>query len=825
MAGPVFQYTSLYVKISEGKKLPSREVSSHRNPFCVLKVDNEIVARTATVYRTLEPFWGEDYTLHVPNEFQAVSIHVFDYDLMGSKEPLGRVMLDRDTILKSPRGLDRWFLLTAASKHDDVQGEVLVEIVLTDQGAGVDHMKAMVTVVEARDLAAKSDGKSDPFATLYYNEDQFSTPVIAKTRFPRWKKSFDISIPRPMTTTQHRTLNVTIYNWDKFAHNHFMGQIEIDLSELQTDQRYKTWYRLQHSDHQKGKDKKKELGSLRLKVQCREERILDSQFYTPFVEFMLSIVDDKKPEECAALTALEEVMTMDRNSVAHALVRFYLAHGSVLPLLDILTLREINNTTVTSTLFRGNSLASKSVDQFMKIVALPYLHSTISPVIDAIYTEKKLCELDCDQLRPNNKSSAGKVVESSVGILADYAQQLMESVFSSVGQCPPLLRMALRQLWARVAERFTGPENTNVPYLAVSGFLFLRFFVPAILSPKLFALRDEHPDQRTERTLKLLAKVIQNISNLQEEMEAKEPYMHPMNFMMPEGVLRVRSFIQELVQIDQKEVSAERGVRDGGYIHHLILCKGYLWKRNTTPTVGGSLQYRKRYFELSNIALTYSQNEKKVGDVKSYPVQWIKVTEKLDEGAFHRKHMFQVVIVPTPGMPNPPPQTTLHLQASDVNEQNRWVSAIRKACLTNRDMIPVYHPGAFKNGRWTCCRTPASQEPGCSQCHRGITMGDWRDPLDPDLDAQILFSQFLLGRAQMIRKFMPDDGSASTSTRDSSSPTPSAGATSLGHDEEGGGATAAVGDCISKAGEKQCRDLLGLVDELKWYHEQCSATA
>ena len=60
-------------------------------------------------------------------------------------------------------------------------------------------------------------------------------------------------------------------------------------------------------------------------------------------------------------------------------------------------------------------------------------------------------------------------------------------------------------------------------------------------------------------------------------------------------------------------VSAERGVRDGGYIHHLVLCKGFLWKRNTSMTVGGSLQYRKRHFELSNIALTYSQNEKKVG--------------------------------------------------------------------------------------------------------------------------------------------------------------------------------------------------------------------
>jgi RAS protein activator-like 1 len=486
-----------------------------------------------------------------------------------SKEPLGKVMLDRDSILNSPRGLDKWFPLTAATKHDEVQGEVLVEIMLTEQGASDDHMKALVTVVEARDLAAKTDGKCDPFATLYYNDEQFSTPVIAKTRFPRWKKSFDICIPRPMVTTQHKTLKVTIYNWDKFTHNHFMGQIEIDLSELQTDQRYKTWYRLQHSDHLKGKDKKKELGSLRLRVQCHEERILDTQFYTPFVEFMLNVVDEKRPEGCAVLTALEEVMTMDRNSVAHALVRFFLAHGSVLPLLDVLTLREINSTGKPATLFRGNSLASKSFDQFMKIVALPYLHATIAPVIDAIYNEKKLCELDTEQLRQSNKSSAGKVVESSVGILGEYSQLMMDSVFSSVDQCPGLLRMALRQLWARVAERFTGAEHANVPYLAVSGFLFLRFFVPAILSPKLFALREEHPDQRTERTLKLLAKVMQNVSNLQEEMEAKEPFMHPMNCLMPEGVARVKTFIQSLVQIDQKEGGCVRS-HDTGVMSHDI---------------------------------------------------------------------------------------------------------------------------------------------------------------------------------------------------------------------------------------------------------------
>ena len=68
-----------------------------------------------------------------------------------------------------------------------------------------------------------------------------------------------------------------------------------------------------------------------------------------------------------------------------------------------------------------------------------------------------------------------------------------------------------------------------------------------------------------------------------------------------------------------------------------------------------------------------------------------------------------------------------------------------------------------------------------------------------------------------------DDGSASTSTRDSSSsPTPSSGATSLAHEEEGGATGGTEG--VSKASEKQCQDLLGLVDELKWYHEQCSPT-
>lgn len=44
-------------------------------------------------------------------------------------------------------------------------------------------------------------------------------------------------------------------------------------------------------------------------------------------------------------------------------------------------------------------------------------------------------------------------------------------------------------------------------YFSISGFLFLRFFAPAVLTPKLFSLREQHADPRTGRTLLLLAKV------------------------------------------------------------------------------------------------------------------------------------------------------------------------------------------------------------------------------------------------------------------------------------------------------------------------------
>ena len=92
---------------------------------------------------------------------------------------------------------------------------------------------------------------------------------------------------------------------------------------------------------------------------------------------------------------LEEVMTMDRNSLAQTLVRFYIAHNATLPLLDCLISREVFNVSQSNvtTLFRGNSLASKCLDQFMKVSECVHACTNINEFANIMHACTNINEL------------------------------------------------------------------------------------------------------------------------------------------------------------------------------------------------------------------------------------------------------------------------------------------------------------------------------------------------------------------------------------------------------------------------------------------------
>ncbi|XP_026980460.1 rasGAP-activating-like protein 1 isoform X2 [Sagmatias obliquidens] len=706
--------SSLNVRVVEGRALPAKDVSGSSDPYCIVKVDDEVVARTATIWRSLSPFWGEEYTVHLPLDFHHLAFYVLDEDTVGHDDIIGKISLSREAITADPRGIDNWINLSHVDPDAEVQGEICLAVQMLEDVRG---RCLRCHVLQARDLAPRDiSGTSDPFARVFWGSQSLETSTIKKTRFPHWDEVLELrEMPGPPSP-----LRVELWDWDMVGKNDFLGM----------------------------------------------------------------------EDAASPLAVLEELTSGDcRQELATKLVKLFLGQGLAGPFLDYLTRREVARTTDPNTLFRSNSLASKSMEQFLKLVGMPYLHEVLRPVINRVFEEKKYMELDpckMDLGRTRRISFKGApseehVREASLGLLTGYLEPIVDTIVGSVGRCPPAIRLAFKQLRQCVEERFPQAEHKDVKNLAISGFLFLRFFAPAILTPKLFDLRDQHADPQTRRSLLLLAKAVQSIGNLGQQLgQGKELWMAPLHPFLLQSISRVRDFLDQLVDVDGKE-------EPGGPARALVppsvtVREGYLLKRKEEPAgLATRFAFKKRYFRLSGEMLSYSRSPE-CQTRSSMPVSHIRAVERVDEGAFQLPHVMQVVTQDGAGALH-----TTYLQCKNVNELNQWLSALRKASAPNPDKLAAWHPGAFRSAHWTCCLQAERSAAGCSRTHSAVTLGDWSDPLDPDAETQMVYRQLLLGRDRLRMKFLEDstlDTTPEADTEKGSSATEGACPAALAHQRE-----------------------------------------
>ncbi|KAL0979488.1 hypothetical protein UPYG_G00185770 [Umbra pygmaea] len=763
--------TSLYFRIVEGRSLPAKDVSGTSDPYCIVKVDNEVVARTATVWKNLNPFWGEEYTLHLPMGFHSISFYVMDEDTIGHDDVIGKINLSKDAIGAQAKGLDNWLNLTRVVPDEEVQGEIHLSLELLKDAQ---RIGLRCHFIEARDLAPRDiSGTSDPFARILFKRHSAETSIIKKTRYPHWGETLELEL-EPEDLSEEGTVTVEVWDWDMVGKNDFLGKVEIPFSCLHKTPLLQGWFRLlplgNNEDDAGGK-----LGALRLKVRLVEDRILPSVYYQPLIDMLVeTVISPSEVEDSSPLTMLEEVTTVEsRQEVAMTLVKIYLGQGLVVPFLDYLNTRQVNQTSDPNTLFRSNSLASKAMEQFMKAVGMLYLHEVLKPIINRIFEEKKYIELDpckIDLNRTRRISFKGAVSEaelreSSIEMLQGYLSGIVESIVGSVDQCPPVMRVVFKQLHKRVEEQFPEPQNEDVKYLAISGFFFLRFFAPAILTPKLFQIRDQHADTRTSRTLLLLAKAVQSVGNLGLQLgHGKEQWMEPLHPMILCSVASVKDFLDKLIDIDHNSVSEvpQRAV----FLPSIVLKEGYLQKHKPEgPLLLSRFAFKKRYFWLSSEMLSYAKTPDPWQTRSSILIQCVCAVERVDENAFQQQHVMQVVTQDNGGQTH-----TMYIQCKNVNELNQWLSAVRKASIYNDRMLPSYHPGAYRSSKWTCCLQADRNTLGCSRTHSAVTLGDWSDPLDPDAETQTIYNQLLQGRDKLRKQYLEaefgttDEGARSFNT-------------------------------------------------------------
>jgi hypothetical protein len=132
-------------------------------------------------------------------------------------------------------------------------------------------------------------------------------------------------------------------------------------------------------------------------------------------------------------------------------------------------------------LFRGNTILTKALDYHMKRLGKDYLEETLGERMRMIAEKDPDCEVD-----PNKISNHNDLDRNWRKLIA-LTRDCWTSIRDSTAKCPPELRYIFRHIRACAEDKF-GDFHRGAAYSSVSGFLFLRFFVPAILNPQLFGL-------------------------------------------------------------------------------------------------------------------------------------------------------------------------------------------------------------------------------------------------------------------------------------------------------------------------------------------------
>lgn len=258
--------------------------------------------------------------------------------------------------------------------------------------------------------------------------------------------------------------------------------------------------------------------------------------YTPLVELLSN-------EDLALVNAVCVTAGAEQDVVLESLIHILDAHKMTLPIIKLGITREIEKTKSAATLFRGNTMATKLMTAFTKMTGRQYLSDTLKPLLEDL--SSRMSSGLSFEIDPEKQ---GEDHAANMENLRKTCQAFLDSIVGSIRVCPVPFRIMAAHLRDEVVRSY--PE---AKYISVGGFIFLRFFCPAILSPD-----SMNPpllptvDAKVRRGLILLSKCLQNLAN-GIEFGVKEPHLVPMNSFVSSNDAKVKQFFDELASSPSNE--------------------------------------------------------------------------------------------------------------------------------------------------------------------------------------------------------------------------------------------------------------------------------
>ncbi|KAK8742947.1 hypothetical protein OTU49_017401 [Cherax quadricarinatus] len=313
---------------------------------------------------------------------------------------------------------------------------------------------------------------------------------------------------------------------DKKSVRKKIGTVEIDLKPSSPGQvaLEEQWYPV------KVDKPDREVPALRIKHRFQSVDILPLPQYGSFRQYL-------KENSTSLCQLLEPVVSVKaKEDIATTLINIMQAEECAIPFLVNLVFTDIQRMAENEhLLFRGNSVATKAIEAYMKLVGEQYLHGTLREPVQAIITAAE--DLEVDPLRITNIQS----LQSQRNALKECVSVIWEKILQSGRNFP----VELRNVFHTLREQLSRQEKCELIDNLISSCVFLRFLCPAVLSPSLFNLTKEYPDERAGRNLTLVAKTLQTLANF-TLFQGKENFMEFLNEFISKEQERCRSFLRSI---------------------------------------------------------------------------------------------------------------------------------------------------------------------------------------------------------------------------------------------------------------------------------------